>query len=56
MISVVQIQPSQPDADGHGGLFAYIFFDVLAYTGKEHRLLQVGEAFCVIPIYNCPLH
>jgi hypothetical protein len=38
------------------GLFADIFFDVLAYTGKEHRLLQVRECFCVIPIYNCPLH
>jgi len=52
---VVLEQPSQPDTDSHDGLFAYIFFDVLAYTAKEHCLLQVGEVFCVIPIYNCPL-
>jgi len=38
------------------GLFSDIFFDVFAYTGKEHRLLQVCEVFCVIPIYNWPLH
>jgi hypothetical protein len=40
----------------HSGLFADIFFGVLAYTGKKHRLLQVGEVFCVIPTYICPSH
>lgn len=38
------------------GLFADIIFDLLAYTGKEHRLLQVVEVFYMIPIYNCSLN